>query len=127
MHDMLSFDPKTLQGLRYIAGVDLSFPLGDNKNAVACLVVMSMPELEVIKKSFFIFFCLYHNLLFFKVVYKKFLETKLYLPYISGYLAFREVGPILKLIDELKTEHPEFYPQIMLVDGNFFFFQITPS
>lgn len=46
---MLDFDPKTLQGLKYIAGVDLSFPLRDNENAVACLVVMSMPKLEVIK------------------------------------------------------------------------------
>ncbi|KAI7896959.1 endonuclease V [Mucor mucedo] len=98
MYDMLDFDPKTLDGLNYIAGVDLSFPLGDNENAVACLIVMSMPEL--------------------KVVYKKFLETKLYLPYISGYLAFREVGPLLKLLDELKIEHPELYPQMILVDGN---------
>lgn len=52
-----------------------------------------------------------------QIVYKEFLETKLYLPYISGYLAFREVEPLMKLIDDLKQEHPKFYPQMILVDG----------
>ncbi|CAO3611675.1 unnamed protein product [Mucor hiemalis] len=94
----LDFDPETLEGLRYIGGVDLSFPLGDNENAVACLIVMSMPNL--------------------KIVYKKFLKTKLYLPYISGYLAFREVEPLLQLISQLKEEKPDFCPQVILVDGN---------
>lgn len=61
MHDMLDFDPKTLEGLRYIAGVDLSFPLGDNENAVACLVVMSMPELEVIKRATVFIYLYLHN------------------------------------------------------------------
>lgn len=45
--DKLDFDPETLEDLRYIGGVDLSFPLGDNENAVACLIVMSMPDLKV--------------------------------------------------------------------------------
>ncbi|KAI8080397.1 endonuclease V-domain-containing protein [Thamnidium elegans] len=96
--DRLDFDPENLQEIKYIAGVDLSFPPGDEENAVACLVVLSMPDL--------------------KIVYKQFLETKLYLPYIPGFLAFREVEPLLKLIKELKINQPEFYPQVILVDGN---------
>jgi hypothetical protein len=47
-NDTVDFDPETLDGLQYIAGVDLSFPLGDHENAIACLVVMAMPNLEVI-------------------------------------------------------------------------------
>ena len=49
LQDRVNFDPNTLEGLKYIAGVDLSFPLGDDENAVACLVVMSMPDLKVKK------------------------------------------------------------------------------
>ena len=40
------------------------------------------------------------------------------MPYIAGFLAFREVHPLLQLLNKLKQEHPEFYPQIILVDGN---------
>lgn len=40
------------------------------------------------------------------------------MPYIAGYLAFREVKPLLQLLSELKDTHPELYPQIILVDGN---------
>lgn len=45
------------------------------------------------------------------------METKLYLPYISGFLAFREVNPLLTLLDQLKSEQPDLYPQILLIDG----------
>lgn len=61
--DVLGFDPITLQGMKYVAGVDLSFPLGDNENAVACLVVLSMPDLKVKKQKFK--FCLCKPNLFF--------------------------------------------------------------
>ncbi|KAG1302863.1 hypothetical protein G6F64_010569 [Rhizopus arrhizus] len=97
LNDRLSFDI-SLKGLKYIGGADLSFPLNDHENAVACLIVMTMPDLQV--------------------VYKRFLETKLYLPYISGFLAFREVNPLLTLLDQLKSEQPDLYPQILLIDGN---------
>ncbi|CEP10748.1 hypothetical protein [Parasitella parasitica] len=98
LEDAVSFDAATLTGLKYVGGVDLSFPLGDHENAVACLIVMKMPDLQI--------------------VYKEFLHTKLHLPYISGFLAFREVEPLLKLINQLKSNKPEFYPQVILVDGN---------
>jgi deoxyinosine 3'endonuclease (endonuclease V) len=117
--DAVDFDPETLDGLQYIAGVDLSFPLGDHVNAVACLVVMSMPHLEVNepkKKSEIATHCSMKQ-----IVYKQFLHTKLHLPYISGYLAFREVNPLLELLHQLKTSKPELYPQIILVDGKIVF------
>lgn len=47
LEDTLSFDAATLTDLKYIGGVDLSFPLGDQENAVACLIVMKMPDLQV--------------------------------------------------------------------------------
>lgn len=45
--DRLDFDPENLQEIKYIAGVDLSFPPRDEESAVACLVVLSMPDLKV--------------------------------------------------------------------------------
>ncbi|KAI7858148.1 endonuclease V-domain-containing protein [Circinella umbellata] len=96
--DQLDFDPETLNGLKYIGGVDLSFPENDFEHALACLSILSWPSLEVVHTSY--------------------LETELHLPYIAGFLAFREVEPLLKLLNKLKQEHPEFYPQVILVDGN---------
>ncbi|KAI9484442.1 endonuclease V-domain-containing protein [Zychaea mexicana] len=94
----LDFDPKTLDGLKYIGGVDLSFPENDFEHALACLSILSWPSLEVVHTSY--------------------LETELHLPYIAGYLAFREVDPLLKLLKQLQKEHAELYPQVILVDGN---------
>ncbi|KAI8977869.1 endonuclease V [Pilobolus umbonatus] len=53
-----------------------------------------------------------------KIVHRSFLKTQLHLPYISGYLAFREVEPLLQLLNELKSDNPSIYPQVVLVDGN---------
>ncbi|KAI9261093.1 endonuclease V-domain-containing protein [Sporodiniella umbellata] len=97
LDDFVSFR-SNLQGLNYVGGVDLSFPLNDRENAVACLVVLTFPKLEVI--------------------YQEFLETKLHYPYIAGYLAFREVEPLMALLDNLRSTKPEIYPQVILVDGN---------
>ncbi|CAO3582493.1 unnamed protein product [Absidia cylindrospora] len=53
-----------------------------------------------------------------EVVYTDFLETKLYLPYIAGFLAFREVESLQTLLKKLELNEPQLYPQILLVDGN---------
>lgn len=95
--DDLDFDPVTLEGLKYIAGVDLSFPEDNVEQAVACLVVLEFPSLEVVHRAF--------------------LKTRLTLPYIPGFLAFREVEPILDLLTRLKQSEPHLYPQVVLVDG----------
>ncbi|CAG8527344.1 9745_t:CDS:2 [Diversispora eburnea] len=86
------------QGLCYIGGVDVSFLENNNQEAVASLVVLEYPSLEVI--------------------YEDFKMIKLKLPYIAGYLAFREVDPLLELLDLLKQNKPFIYPQIIFVDGN---------
>lgn len=43
---------ESVEGLKYIGGVDLSFIVGNKEDAIASLVVLSYPELEV--RSFFI-------------------------------------------------------------------------
>ncbi|KAJ4458770.1 putative Endonuclease V [Paratrimastix pyriformis] len=53
-----------------------------------------------------------------KCVYEAFKDTILQLPYIPGFLAFREVPVLLELFQELKEKAPHFWPQILFVDGN---------
>lgn len=80
-----------------IGGVDISF-LDDGVSAVACIVVLDYPSLDV--------------------VYEKMQEVKLTAPYIAGYLAFREVSFLVDLLNELKSESPALVPQVIMVDGN---------
>jgi len=91
-------DSDELDNLKYIAGVDISFIKDNNIDACACIVVLEYPSLDV--------------------VYKKCKMVKLTQPYISGFLAFREVDFIKELYDELVKNSPNFKPQVIFVDGN---------
>uniref|UniRef100_A0A2K6SKH9 Endonuclease V n=1 Tax=Saimiri boliviensis boliviensis TaxID=39432 RepID=A0A2K6SKH9_SAIBB len=39
-------------------------------------------------------------------------------PYVSGFLAFREVPFLLELVQQLREKEPDLMPQVLLVDGN---------
>ncbi len=91
------------------AQVDLSFVVDNladddtpadsyEQRACASLVVLSFPSLDV--------------------VYERFEMVVLSEPYIPGFLAFREVPPLVKLIEELRTQQPAMLPQVLFVDGN---------
>ncbi|KAG0000898.1 hypothetical protein BGZ80_008189 [Entomortierella chlamydospora] len=92
---------ESVEGLKYIGGVDISFIVGNNEDAIASLIVLSYPNLKASLQ----------------VVYENYAKVKLTLPYIAGYLAFREVGPLLGLIQTLRADRPELEPQLILVDG----------
>ena len=94
--DQFDFDANS--EIKYIGGCDISFFKGNNVDAVASLVVVELPTMNVVYES-------YHM-------------VQLTQPYIAGYLAFREVEHLLKLIDELRHTKPEYIPQILMVDGN---------
>jgi len=89
-----------LDEIRFIAGIDISFPTNkeDLIHACACVVILSYPSLEIIYKK-----C--------KIVHL----TSVYIP---EYLAFREIEPYFELLKEIETERPDIYPQVILVDGN---------
>ena len=63
-----------------------------------------------------------HNDGFSQVVYQDFAMVKLTLPYIAGFLAFREVDFLVALIEQLRIAHPELMPQVtrMFLTGCFF-------
>eukprot|EP00210_Caulerpa_lentillifera_P001368 g1316.t1 len=81
--------------LELIGGVDISFIEASNE-AVACLVVLQFPNLNV--------------------VYEDYERVRLTVPYIAGFLAFREAEPFLKLVS--RVQKTSFNPQVILVDGN---------
>jgi len=85
---------KFVSGLRRVGGVDVSF-FPDGIHAVAAVVVLSFPDLEVL--------------------YERCATFKLDVPYICGFLAFREV-PALKAM--LEAVPADMQPQVVLVDGN---------
>ncbi|XP_075815215.1 endonuclease V-like isoform X2 [Microtus pennsylvanicus] len=44
--------------------------------------------------------------------------VRLKAPYVSGFLAFREVPFLVELVQRLQEKKPDFMPQVLLVDGN---------
>nr|XP_045014776.1 endonuclease V [Jaculus jaculus] len=90
-------DP-AFSGLQRVGGVDVSFVEGDSASACASLVVLSYPELEVL--------------------YEESRMVSLTTPYVSGFLAFREVPFLVELVQQLRKKEPSLMPQVLLVDGN---------
>ncbi|KAK3728531.1 hypothetical protein QZH41_011614, partial [Actinostola sp. cb2023] len=85
-------------GLRLVGGLDISFPKGDLSHACPCFVVLSYPEQEII----------YQDIEF----------VHLTAPFVTEYLAFREVKFFVACIEKLKMKSPELLPQVIMVDGN---------
>lgn len=85
----------------YFVGVDVSFPENnDNENAdaVAVYVILEYPT--------------------FRVVYCATEHFALAVPYVPGFLAFREVEPLHRLVTTQLANRPDLTPRAILVDGN---------
>jgi deoxyinosine 3'endonuclease (endonuclease V) len=93
-HDVFSFSSKP----ELYGGVDVSFPENDEDLAVAVYVIVDKRTMEVV----------YHDHEYFM----------LQVPYISGYLAFREIQPLEELIQRQLHGRPDMTPNAILVDGN---------
>ena len=52
------------------------------------------------------------------LVYKDLIDTIVSVPYIPGFLAYREMSVYRQLLLNLRTTHPECTPQLLLVDGH---------
>ena len=88
--------------LRYVAGFDISF-VKDANTACAGLFVFDLSD----------------NM---KLVYQDFDKDliKMVLPYVPGFLGYREAPFLLTKLEKLKKEKPHLYPQCILIDGNGF-------
>ncbi|EKU20444.1 endonuclease-like protein, partial [Nannochloropsis gaditana CCMP526] len=87
---ILEVDTFDRASLTRVGGLDLSFfPSShghEREEAVACFVVLSYPSLEVLHESY--------------------LPTTLTIPYVAGFLAYREGPPMAQLVEELRRTQP---------------------
>ncbi|KAK9207680.1 hypothetical protein WN944_000026 [Citrus x changshan-huyou] len=83
--------------LKYIGGVDMSFSKEDPSIACGCIVVLDLQTLQI--------------------VYEDYSLLRLQVPYVPGFLAFREAPVLLSLLDNMKKRANHFYPQLHHVDG----------
>ncbi|XP_075640783.1 uncharacterized protein LOC142612571 isoform X2 [Castanea sativa] len=86
--------------LRYVGGVDISFSKEDTSVACGTLVVLDIQSQDL------------------RVVYHDYYLVTLTVPYVPGFLAFREAPVLLELLERMKKNASPFYPQVLMVDGN---------
>jgi deoxyinosine 3'endonuclease (endonuclease V) len=91
-------DSVKLDDIKYVGGLDISFDKKDPDRACAYLCVVDCATL--------------------KPVYEDWAVVRLTMPYVSGFLAFREVPHFLPLLAKLERDKPEYKPSVLLVDGN---------
>ena len=80
--DAAPMNQATYRVLKKVAGVDISFLKGSDEHACASIVVLDYPSQTVL--------------------YEAFTYVSLPAPYISGFLAFREVPALRKLYGDLR-------------------------
>jgi len=81
----------------FVGGLDISFIVGDDVNACACYVVLDSE-------------C--------NIIYKEVKMVQISVPYIPGFLAFREYNFLADLVKEQISTKPELTPEIIMIDGN---------
>jgi deoxyinosine 3'endonuclease (endonuclease V) len=86
--------------VKYVAGLDISFDKSNPDRACGCLVILEYPGSANQKP-----------------VYQDVVMCTMTMPYISGYLAFREVPVYEILINRLREKRPDLEPSVYMVDG----------
>lgn len=85
--------------IRYIGGFDISFNKNDDSKACGFLTIWDCDAK--------------------KIVWEDYLVCTLDIPYVSGFLGFREISIYKELLDRLnKSSSSQYYPQVLFVDGN---------
>ena len=96
--ELVETDELVLSEVTQVGGVDISFVKESTTKAAASLVVLAVPRMEVL--------------------YERTELVHLTQPYVPGFLAFREVPFLSKLVDDLRQSQPELMPHVIMVDGN---------
>lgn len=82
---------------KYIGGVDISFNKNDPSLACGYLTIINIDSCDI--------------------VYEDHQNITLSIPYCSGFLGFREVPVYLSLLQKLKQNTPQYYPDVVMIDG----------
>ena len=91
-----------------VAGVDLSFPRGEQRGVEAEATAQALAAVVVVE---------YGKGRTPRVVHASFLAVTLREPYVPNFLAFREAGPLVTLLKALQ-KRANVCPDVVLVDGN---------
>lgn len=91
-HDV--FDKTTI---RFVGGLDISFDKMCEDKGCAYLTVYDLIDKKIIHEC--------HKI------------CTLTVPYVSGFLGFREIPAYNELLDDLKLSSPQFFPELLMVDG----------
>ena len=94
-NNIIKTDTFDITTIRYVCGLDISFDKKDDTNACAYVTIF---DLETNK-----------------IIYEDFKLCKMEIPYISGFLGFREIPHYKYLLNKIIGK--EFYPQIIFIDG----------
>ncbi|KAJ0850924.1 putative deoxyribonuclease V [Helianthus annuus] len=87
-----------VQVLKYIGGFDISFSKHHPSVACGTLVVLDFKTLDV--------------------VYEDSSIVTIDVPYVPGFLAFREAPVFIQLLKKMQDSSHPFYPQLLMIDGN---------
>ena len=96
--NVIEYDTFDADSIRYIGGLDISFSKTDANLGCAYITIYDLQTKQIVYED--------HEL------------CTLTVPYISGFLAFRELEHYSLLLSRLKTMNVNFYPDIIIVDGN---------
>lgn len=83
--------------IKYIAGLDISFHKFNSNIGCAYITIYDINKQEIIYED--------HEI------------CNLTVPYVSGFLAFREIEHYSLLLKRLKINSPELYPDVIMIDG----------
>jgi deoxyinosine 3'endonuclease (endonuclease V) len=89
--------------LTLVGGMDISFVGDGADDACAALIVCEFPPQADGSM---------------RIVYEDYERVVMKEQYMPGFLAFREVPHLLRLLDRMRIQAPHLFPQIVLVDGN---------
>jgi deoxyinosine 3'endonuclease (endonuclease V) len=94
-NNIIRYDTFNSNNIRYIGGLDISFDKKDANNACAYLTIFDLQT----KKN----------------IYEDYHICEMTIPYISGFLGFREVPEYKILLTKIKDK--SFYPDVLMIDG----------
>jgi deoxyinosine 3'endonuclease (endonuclease V) len=95
--NIVATDIIDIKKVKYVGGLDISFDKNDSSRGCAYLTVMDMTSQNIVYEDYKVF--------------------KLTVPYVSGFLGFREVPEYIELLEKLKSTKTEYYPHVLMIDG----------
>jgi deoxyinosine 3'endonuclease (endonuclease V) len=94
--DIIQFDVLNKDDIRYVGGLDISFDKSNENKGCAYLTIYDIHSQSIVYEDYYL--------------------CELTIPYISGYLGFREIPHYKHLLD--KIIGTIYYPQVLLIDGS---------